>query len=240
MKSLYLQVKHGHSKLVWCALVGKTFYYYRSHEDKVFHELPNSATSKLHSCMPLTAVPSLPTTKCRVSCPAPTGACDQHHGQWSQLVLSEAVLYFWPGCNAASSISSPCPLSTLVLSSPTQPNIQERRLSSLPLVLFTEGSCPQRPLGCLPVQDAHIEEVDRSCDSDEDYEAGGTGRLLSSHCTLVIHPPEHSPTYLLIGTKHEKVREEFDLCSESPSLYSPELSKFKFISSWTLNGTHSK
>lgn len=75
-----------------------------------------------------------------------------------------------------------------------------------------EGSCPQRPLGCLPVQDAHIEEVDRSCDSDEDYEAGGTRRLLSSHCTLVIHPPEHSPTYLLIGTKHEKVREELGLC----------------------------
>ncbi|KAB0397410.1 hypothetical protein E2I00_008683, partial [Balaenoptera physalus] len=89
------QVKHGHSKLVWCALVGRTFYYYRSHEDK-------------------------------------------------------------------------------------------------------------RPLGRLPVRDARIEEVDRSCDSDEDYEAGGTRRLLSSHCTLVIHPPEHSPTYLLIGTKHEK------------------------------------
>ncbi|EDL02635.1 mCG5814, isoform CRA_b, partial [Mus musculus] len=95
VKGWLTKVKHGHSKLVWCALVGKTFYYYRSHEDK-------------------------------------------------------------------------------------------------------------RPLGCLPVQDAHIEEVDRSCDSDEDYEAGGTGRLLSSHCTLVIHPPEHSPTYLLIGTKHEK------------------------------------
>lgn len=30
-----LQVKHGHSKLVWCALIGKTFYYYRNHEDKV-------------------------------------------------------------------------------------------------------------------------------------------------------------------------------------------------------------
>lgn len=72
---------------------------------------------------------------------------------------------------------------------------------------FTEASCPQRPLGHLPVQDARIEEVDRSCDSDEDYEAGGTGRLLSSHCTLGIHPPEHSPTYLLIGTKHEKARE---------------------------------
>ncbi|KAL4693013.1 hypothetical protein H8959_016823, partial [Pygathrix nigripes] len=95
VKGWLTKVKHGHSKLVWCALVGKTFYYYRSHEDK-------------------------------------------------------------------------------------------------------------RPLGCLPVRDARIEEVDRSCDSDEDYEAGGTRRLLSSHCTLVIHPAEHSPTYLLIGTKHEK------------------------------------
>ncbi|KAM9646664.1 pleckstrin homology domain-containing family H member 1 [Trichechus inunguis] len=95
VKGWLTKVKHGHSKLVWCALVGKTFYYYRSHEDK-------------------------------------------------------------------------------------------------------------RPLGHLPMRDARIEEVDRSCDSDEDYEAGGTGRLLSSHCTLVIHPPEHSPTYLLIGTKREK------------------------------------
>ncbi|XP_074092174.1 pleckstrin homology domain-containing family H member 1 isoform X2 [Macrotis lagotis] len=90
------KVKHGHSKLVWCSLIGKTFYYYRSHEDKY-------------------------------------------------------------------------------------------------------------PLGCLPVRGAFIEEVDRSCDSDEDYEAtGGMRRLLSSHCTLVIQPPEHSPTYLLIGSKHEK------------------------------------
>ncbi|XP_032963807.1 pleckstrin homology domain-containing family H member 1 [Rhinolophus ferrumequinum] len=95
VKGWLTKVKHGHSKLVWCALVGRTFYYYRSHEDK-------------------------------------------------------------------------------------------------------------RPLGHLPVRDARIEEVDRSCDSDEDYEAGGTRQLLSSHCTLVIHPPEHSPTYLLIGTKHEK------------------------------------
>uniref|UniRef100_F1SA37 Pleckstrin homology, MyTH4 and FERM domain containing H1 n=1 Tax=Sus scrofa TaxID=9823 RepID=F1SA37_PIG len=94
VKGWLTKVKHGHSKLVWCALIGRTFYYYRSHEDK-------------------------------------------------------------------------------------------------------------RP-GRLPVRDACIEEVDRSCDSDEDYEAGGTGRLRSSHCTLVIHPPEHSPTYLLIGTKHEK------------------------------------
>lgn len=49
-----------------------------------------------------------------------------------------------------------------------------------------------------------VEEVDHSCDSDEDYETHGGG-LLSSHCTLVIHPPDQSPTYLLIGTKQEKV-----------------------------------
>lgn len=29
------QVKHGYSKRVWCALIGKTLYYFRSHEDKV-------------------------------------------------------------------------------------------------------------------------------------------------------------------------------------------------------------
>ena len=78
-----------------------------------------------------------------------------------------------------------------------------------------QGSCLQRPLGRLPVRDSRIEEVDRSCDSDEDYEAGGTRQLLSSHYTLVIHPPEHSPTYLLIGTKHEKVREGLGLCGKA-------------------------
>ncbi|KAG9336809.1 hypothetical protein JZ751_003157 [Albula glossodonta] len=78
------KVKHGHSKLVWCALIGKVFYYYRNQDDK-----------------------------------------------------------------------------------------------------------------------AGVEEVDRSCDSDEDYEAGGRG-FLSSHYTLVVHPKEQSPTYLLIGTKQEK------------------------------------
>uniref|UniRef100_A0A672K3B8 Pleckstrin homology domain-containing family H member 1-like n=1 Tax=Sinocyclocheilus grahami TaxID=75366 RepID=A0A672K3B8_SINGR len=29
------KVKHGHSKLVWCALIGKVFYYYRNQDDKV-------------------------------------------------------------------------------------------------------------------------------------------------------------------------------------------------------------
>ena len=62
----------------------------------------------------------------------------------------------------------------------------------------------QCPLGQLRMREAGVEEVDRSCDSDEDYEAGGRG-FLSSHCTLLVHPKEQSPTYLLIGTKQEKV-----------------------------------
>lgn len=49
-----------------------------------------------------------------------------------------------------------------------------------------------------------MEEVDRSCDSDEDYEASGRS-LLSTHYTVVIHPKDQGPTYLLIGSKHEKV-----------------------------------
>ncbi|KAM3871545.1 pleckstrin homology domain-containing family H member 1 [Diretmus argenteus] len=88
------KVKHGHSKLVWCSLVGKVFYYYRNQEDKL-------------------------------------------------------------------------------------------------------------PLGQLRMREASVQEVDRSCDSDEDYEAGSRG-FLSSHCTLVVQPREQSPTYLLIGTKQEK------------------------------------
>lgn len=33
------QVKHGYSKRVWCALIGKTLYYFRSQEDKVTSDL---------------------------------------------------------------------------------------------------------------------------------------------------------------------------------------------------------
>ncbi|XP_032882543.1 pleckstrin homology domain-containing family H member 1 [Amblyraja radiata] len=88
------KVRHGYSKLVWCSLIGKTFYYFRNQDDKF-------------------------------------------------------------------------------------------------------------PLGHLKVREAKVEEVDRSCDSDEDYEAGGRG-FLSSHFTLVIRPKDQSPTYLLIGTKQEK------------------------------------
>uniref|UniRef100_A0A8D0BSE3 Pleckstrin homology, MyTH4 and FERM domain containing H1 n=1 Tax=Salvator merianae TaxID=96440 RepID=A0A8D0BSE3_SALMN len=94
VKGWLTKVKHGRSKLVWCVLIGGTFFYYRNHEDKV-------------------------------------------------------------------------------------------------------------PLGHLRIHNSKVEEVDRSCDSDEDYEANGGG-LLSSHCTLVIQPQEQSPSYLLIGTKQEK------------------------------------
>uniref|UniRef100_A0A8D1AIR9 Pleckstrin homology domain-containing family H member 2 n=1 Tax=Sus scrofa TaxID=9823 RepID=A0A8D1AIR9_PIG len=89
-----VQVKHGYSKRVWCTLIGKTLYYFRSQEDKF-------------------------------------------------------------------------------------------------------------PLGQIKLWEAKVEEVDRSCDSDEDYEASGRS-LLSTHYTIVIHPKDQGPTYLLIGSKHEK------------------------------------
>nr|XP_033795464.1 pleckstrin homology domain-containing family H member 2 isoform X2 [Geotrypetes seraphini] len=94
MKGLLTKVKHGYSKRVWCALVGKTLYYFRSHEDKF-------------------------------------------------------------------------------------------------------------PLGQIKLWEAKVEEVDRSCDSDEDYEASSRS-LLSTHYTIAVHPKEQGPTYLLIGSKHEK------------------------------------
>ncbi|XP_072491836.1 pleckstrin homology domain-containing family H member 2 isoform X3 [Notamacropus eugenii] len=59
------------------------------------------------------------------------------------------------------------------------------------------------PLGQIKLWEAKVEEVDRSCDSDEDYESGGRS-LLSTHYTIVIHPKDQGPSYLLIGSKHEK------------------------------------
>ncbi|XP_019746091.1 LOW QUALITY PROTEIN: pleckstrin homology domain-containing family H member 1 [Hippocampus comes] len=97
------KVKHGHSKLVWCRLVGKVFYYYRNQEDKL-------------------------------------------------------------------------------------------------------------PLGQLQLRSASVQEVDRSCDSDEDYEAGVRGGFLSSHCTLVLKPANQSPSYLLVGTKQETDAWLYHLC----------------------------
>ncbi|EDL38577.1 pleckstrin homology domain-containing family H member 2 isoform X2 [Mus musculus] len=59
------------------------------------------------------------------------------------------------------------------------------------------------PLGQLKLWEAKVEEVDRSCDSDEDYETRGC-YLLSTHYTIIVHPKDQGPTYLLIGSKHEK------------------------------------
>lgn len=84
------------------------------------------------------------------------------------------------------------------------------------------------------MRNAHIEEVDRSCDSDEDYEVGGnSGGLAVLPTTRQDPPPEHSPTYLLIGTKHEKVREGLGLHGKAqpfdshlPSFF-PEIPKIQ-------------
>uniref|UniRef100_S4RMZ3 Pleckstrin homology, MyTH4 and FERM domain containing H1 n=1 Tax=Petromyzon marinus TaxID=7757 RepID=S4RMZ3_PETMA len=91
------KVKHGYSKRVWCALVGKIFYYFRSQEDKM-------------------------------------------------------------------------------------------------------------PLGQLNVRGARVEEVDRSCDSDEDYEVTSARRSVAAppHLTLCVQPRDQGPTYLLIAGRHEK------------------------------------
>ncbi|GCB67563.1 hypothetical protein scyTo_0010265, partial [Scyliorhinus torazame] len=59
------------------------------------------------------------------------------------------------------------------------------------------------PLGQINLVETRVEEVDRSCDSDEDYETSSCS-LLSTHYTIAIHPKEQGPTYLLIGSKHEK------------------------------------
>lgn len=73
-----------------------------------------------------------------------------------------------------------------------------------------------------------MEEVDRSCDSDEDYEASGRC-LLSTHYTIVIHPKDQGPTYLLIGSKHEKAGRDFGLvCSNSDFLLGVETLTFHF------------
>ncbi|XP_028620950.1 pleckstrin homology domain-containing family H member 2 isoform X2 [Grammomys surdaster] len=59
------------------------------------------------------------------------------------------------------------------------------------------------PLGQIKLWEAKVEEVDRSCDSDEDYETSGRF-LLSTHYTIIVHPKDQGPTYLLIGSKYEK------------------------------------
>lgn len=49
----FSQVKHGHSKLVWCSLVGKVFSYYRIQEDKV-RQLKLAFHSVISGTVPIT------------------------------------------------------------------------------------------------------------------------------------------------------------------------------------------
>uniref|UniRef100_A0AAR2KVQ1 Pleckstrin homology domain containing, family H (with MyTH4 domain) member 2 n=1 Tax=Pygocentrus nattereri TaxID=42514 RepID=A0AAR2KVQ1_PYGNA len=93
MRGYLMKVKHGYSKQVWCALIGKTLYYFRCQEDKF-------------------------------------------------------------------------------------------------------------PLGQIRMWEARVEEVDQSCDSDEDSKKEQSGP--STHSAISIQPLNQAPTYLLIDSQHEK------------------------------------
>lgn len=67
------------------------------------------------------------------------------------------------------------------------------------------GVCVQFPLGQIKLWEARVEEVDTSRDSDDDLKACGRS-LHSAPFTIAIHPQEQGPTYLLIESRHEKVR----------------------------------
>ncbi|KAL0964359.1 hypothetical protein UPYG_G00322800 [Umbra pygmaea] len=59
------------------------------------------------------------------------------------------------------------------------------------------------PLGQIKLWEAQVEEVDRSCDSDEELKSCGRGLQATPH-TLAVHPQEQGPTYLLIESPQEK------------------------------------
>lgn len=63
----------------------------------------------------------------------------------------------------------------------------------------------QFPLGQIKLWEARVEEVDKSHDSEEDLKACGWGSQVMPF-TIAIHPQEQGPTYLLIESRHEKVR----------------------------------
>uniref|UniRef100_A0A669BD89 Pleckstrin homology domain containing, family H (with MyTH4 domain) member 1 n=1 Tax=Oreochromis niloticus TaxID=8128 RepID=A0A669BD89_ORENI len=96
-------------------------------------------------------------------------------------------------------VQASSPLTVETTAKPSVRGLLNKSLST-PDIDYTYFSLP---LGQLQMREASVQEVDRSCDSDEDYEAGSRG-FLSSHYTLVVQPRDQSPTYLLIGTKQEK------------------------------------
>lgn len=65
--------------------------------------------------------------------------------------------------------------------------------------------CQQFPLGQIKLWESRVEEVDVSRDSDENLKACGRG-LQAAPFTIAVHPQEQGPTYLLIESRHEKVR----------------------------------
>ena len=63
----------------------------------------------------------------------------------------------------------------------------------------------QFPLGQIKLWESQVDEVDASRDSDENLKACGQG-LQAAPFTIAVHPQEQGPTYLLIESRHEKVR----------------------------------
>ncbi|CAH1262661.1 PLEKHH1 [Branchiostoma lanceolatum] len=59
------------------------------------------------------------------------------------------------------------------------------------------------PLGVINMRDARVEEIDRSFDSDEEYETMEKGGATTHH-TVCITAKDQGPTYLLINNKQEK------------------------------------
>lgn len=71
--------------------------------------------------------------------------------------------------------------------------------------LLSTVACAQFPLGQIKLWEARIEEVDRSRDSEDDLNICGRG-LQETPFTVTIQPQEQGPTYLLIESRHEKVK----------------------------------
>ena len=70
---------------------------------------------------------------------------------------------------------------------------------------LTQYVRPQFPLGQIKLWESQVEELDGSRDSDENLKACGRG-LQATPFTIAVHPQEQGPTYLLIESRHEKVR----------------------------------
>ncbi|XP_064600082.1 pleckstrin homology domain-containing family H member 1-like isoform X2 [Liolophura sinensis] len=66
-------------------------------------------------------------------------------------------------------------------------------------ILYYKTSSDKIPIGQLHLQDARVEEIERTCESDEEFESGSVQRHV-----LAIWPQCQGPTYLILPTKQEK------------------------------------